>query len=82
MIVFKKAVDEKAHRAYSHIECDASPECSAVSPPASDLLKKNLFERGWFVHNGMHRCPEHYAVEIPARGPVERAADGSEGFVR
>lgn len=81
MIVFKKAADEEGHRAYSHIECDA-PGCIIVSPTAADLLKESLVTRGWFIAGGQHRCPEHFDEATTAQGPVERAADGSEGFVR
>lgn len=81
MIVFKKATDEGAAHSYSHIECDA-PGCVVVSPTADMILQMSLFERGWFVAGGKHRCPDHFNDEIEPQGPVERAADGSEGFVR
>jgi hypothetical protein len=69
------------HRQYSHIECDA-PGCTVVSPTAADINPKSLFARGWFVAGGQHRCPEHFDVEVGPQGILERAADGSEGFVR
>lgn len=78
MIVFKKTANG---RGYSHIECDV-PECTIVSPDAAGLLQKSLFQRGWFVAGGKHRCPEHFHEEVETHGPIERAADGSEGFVR
>jgi hypothetical protein len=81
MIVFKKATVENGLHSYSHIECDV-PGCTIVSPTANMLLESSLFARGWFVADGKHRCPEHFHDEIEPHGPVERAADGSEGFVR
>jgi hypothetical protein len=81
MIVFKKTVNDEGHRQYSHIECDA-PDCIVVSPATAELLEKSLSVRGWFIAGGKHRCPDHYHDEIGPQGPVERAADGSEGFVR
>ena len=78
MIVFKKLETGKE---YSHIECDF-PGCIVVSPIAADLLKESLFQRGWFVKDGKHRCPEHFHDDGLPCGPTERAADGSEGFVR
>jgi hypothetical protein len=81
MIVFKTNEDPKGHRKYSHIECDA-PGCIVVSPTAAELLKQSLFERGWFIAGGKHRCPEHYHEEVEAHGPITREHDGSEGFVR
>lgn len=81
MIVFKKAADEQSHRGYSHIECDA-PGCIIVSPAAAELLDKSLVARGWYIAGGQHRCPDHYDDNTEPQGPVERAPDGSEGFVR
>lgn len=81
MIVFKKTADGVGHHEYSHIECDA-PGCIIVSPTAADLLKQSLFVRGWFIADGKHRCPDHYHDEVEPQGPLERAHDGSEGFVR
>lgn len=78
MIVFRKT---ETGRTYSHIECDF-PDCATTSPIASELLKESLFQRGWFVAGGKHRCPDHFHDEIEPCGPIERAADGSEGFVR
>jgi hypothetical protein len=80
MIIFKKTTDGTHHQ-YSHIECDA-PGCDAVSPTAENLVRESLFARGWFVTGGKHRCPEHFHDDIQAQGPLDRAADGSEGFVR
>lgn len=80
MIVFRKAEGDTHHK-YSHIECDA-PGCTVVSPTADMLLQMSLFARGWFVAGGQHRCPEHFHDDVRAQGPVTRAADGSEGFVR
>jgi hypothetical protein len=81
MIVFKKATDETGTHSYSHIECDA-PGCFNVSPSAEKLIQMSLYARGWFVAGGQHRCPEHFDDETPPQGPVDRAADGSEGFIR
>jgi hypothetical protein len=81
MIVFKKTVNNEGHRQYSHIECDA-PGCDVVSPTAAELLNQSLQVRGWFIAGGQHRCPDHFCHSIEPQGPVERAADGSEGFVR
>jgi hypothetical protein len=81
VIVFKKSVDGREHHGYSHIECDVDG-CGAVSPTFDELGKQNLMERGWYVAAGKHRCPNHVDEDIPGRGPLERAADGSEGFVR
>lgn len=80
MIVFKKD-SEGGHHKYSHIECDV-PDCKGVSPPADELVKESLFARGWYIKDGKHRCPAHYDDDTPAHGPLEREADGSEGFVR
>jgi hypothetical protein len=80
MIVFKKAADGGHHK-YSHIECDVAG-CDAVSPTAEQLIQESLFARGWFVAGGQHRCPKHFHDETAPHGPVERAADGTEGFVR
>lgn len=79
MIVFK--ANGENHRSYSHIECDF-PGCIVVSPIAADLLKESLTERGWFIAGGQHRCADHFCDDTTPCGPIERAADGSEGFVR
>lgn len=81
MIVFKKAADEEGHHEYSHIECDA-PGCIVVSPTAAELQKQCLTARGWFITGGRHRCPDHYHDEAGPQGPITRARDGSEGYVR
>jgi hypothetical protein len=81
MIVFRKATDDRQHHSYSHIECDVDG-CSAASPTYEELGKRNLMERGWYISAGQHRCPEHFNEDTPPQGPIERAADGSEGFVR
>lgn len=79
MIVFKK--NGESSRSYSHIECDA-PDCDEMSPPAHVLQKRNLFEHGWHLRGGTHRCPKHVDVDTQPTEPVTRAADGSEGQVR
>lgn len=82
MIVFKTSERPAfGGKEYSHIECDV-PDCGKVSPPQEELNRLSLFQRGWHIAGGQHRCPEHVNEEIAARGPVVRAADGSEGFVR
>lgn len=82
MIVFKTS-DRPAFggKEYSHIECDVSG-CGAVSPPQEELNRLSLFQRGWYLVGGKHRCPEHVGEDVAARGPTVREADGSEGFVR
>lgn len=79
MIVFKRG--EKIANEYSHVECDV-PGCGFMSPPTDELAVKNLFERGWFIKNGTHRCPNHFDTGVIGKGPVVRAADGSDGPVR
>lgn len=81
MIVFKTNKIPEGHREYSHIECDA-PGCIVVSPTSAELLKESLFARGWFIAGGKHRCPEHFHDDVEPQGPITRARDGSEGFVR
>lgn len=83
-MIVSKTSDSPAFggKEYSHIECDAAG-CIVVSPPAAELLKgPSLFERGWFISNGKHRCPEHFHDDVETQGPVIRKADGSEGYVR
>lgn len=82
MIVSKKS-DNPAFggKEYSHIECDV-PDCIAVSPTAAELSKQSLSERGWFISNGKHRCQKHFHDDVESPGPIVRAKDGSEGFVR
>lgn len=82
MIVFKKSNHPAfGGKEYSHIECDVEG-CGKVSPPTEELNRLSLFQRGWYVAAGTHRCPDHVNIETAANGPVIRAADGSEGFVR
>lgn len=84
MIVFKTSNDPAfGGKQYSHIECDVEG-CGVMSPPTPELHKKDgsLFERGWFIDGGKHRCPKHFHEEISGVGTVVRAADGSEGPVR
>lgn len=83
MIVFRKSERPGFNgKEYSHIECDVEG-CGTVSPPVAELVSgKSLFERGWFIKDGKHRCPEHVNTEAGAQGPIVREADGSEGFVR
>lgn len=64
--------EERQHH-YSHIECDVAG-CDQRSPPTIELHKgPSLFERGWFIDGGRHRCPEHYDRDDAAgSGPAYR----------
>lgn len=64
---------------YSHIECDVEG-CGKRSPPPAELYAKlgGLRAFGWWIEGGKHRCPEHYDVDAPARGPQYRTRKENE----
>ena len=67
----KEQTPHRSHQ-YSHIECDV-PDCGARAPTPSELPSgKSLFDIGWFLKGGQHRCPDHFDVETPAGGPQYR----------
>lgn len=78
MIVFvllpeNERTEHRQHH-YSHIECDVEG-CGVRAPSAAESLKHHgIMNMGWFVAPGQHRCPDHYHMEVPARGPQYRDA--------
>lgn len=47
-------------REFGGIACDVI-DCKAHEPQKPEV--KNLFELGWYIAPGVHRCPQHYHEE-------------------
>jgi hypothetical protein len=71
MIVMVKT-DEVAFapRKFSHIECDV---CGERAPSYKEMHDKgkSLFDLGWFVAPGQHRCSKHFHDDDAPGKPVE-----------
>lgn len=76
IIVEKWANGDEAHR-FGGIACDVEG-CDVLSEPFNTSTaeqRQNLFDAGWFISPGQHRCPKHFNDETPTRGPQYREVD-------
>lgn len=72
IILISKTVGDDEVKTYGGVECDVEG-CTTAAKHRDG--QPNLFEQGWFVAPGRHRCPKHFNDEAPAREPQRRYVD-------
>lgn len=71
ILINKTVGDDEVHQ-YGGVECDAEG-CTVIVKVTEN--GPSLFDQGWFIEPGKHRCPEHFHVETPRREPQRRFVD-------